>query len=109
MTQCDKVLELDRRHEGDRERTIEAYTAAERRSEISRKSNVRGKDAEQYAPEQCNGVLRGWITELPPTGFWVHMAWNPDQTAWIDAPQTQPKETKGRWNLWKFLCRESVG
>jgi hypothetical protein len=47
---------------GDRERTVAAYAAAERRGEVARRSNVRAMDPDDYARRLfADGARRGWI------------------------------------------------
>jgi len=62
-SQRDKMRELYKQNAGDEQRTIAAYAAAERRGEVSRRSNDYGLNAEEYARRLlADGVRKGWIT-----------------------------------------------
>lgn len=48
-TQRDVMRGLDRRFDGDLNKVVAAYAAAERRGDANRTSNVRGMSPEEYA------------------------------------------------------------
>ena len=61
-TQRDVMRDLNRRLVGDREKVVAPYAAAERHGKVSRPSNVRGMEAEEYAERLYqDGVAKGWI------------------------------------------------
>jgi hypothetical protein len=60
--QRDVMRDLNRRLVGDREKVVAPHAAAERHGEVSRPSNVRGMEAEEYAERLYqDGVAKGWI------------------------------------------------
>ncbi|MEQ1822050.1 MAG: hypothetical protein ABL949_06055 [Fimbriimonadaceae bacterium] len=62
MRQVDKMRELYRKFNGDPERCIAEYAAAELCGEVRRKSNTWGMDAETYAARLFqDGVRKGWM------------------------------------------------
>jgi len=62
VTQRDVMRELHRRFDGDHDKVVAAYAAAERRGEVTRASNVRGMEPEEYAERLYqDGVAKGWI------------------------------------------------
>lgn len=61
-TQRDVMRDLRRRFDGDRDKVVAAYAAAERRGDVKRASNVLGMEPEEYADRLYrDGVTRGWI------------------------------------------------
>lgn len=62
MTQRDVMRNLNRRFNGDHDKVVAAYAAAERRGEVARASNVLDMEPEEYARRLYrDGVNRGWI------------------------------------------------
>ena len=56
------MRDLNRRFDGDHHKVVAAYAAAERRGEVTRASNVRPMEPEQYARRlYADGVKKGWI------------------------------------------------
>jgi hypothetical protein len=61
-TQRDVMRNLYRRLGGDHDRVVAAYAAAERRGEVTRASNVRHMEPEEYAGRlYADGVKKGWM------------------------------------------------
>ena len=61
-TQRDVMRDLNRRFNGDHDKVVAAYAAAERRGEVTRASNVRVMEPEEYAERLYrDGVTKGWI------------------------------------------------
>lgn len=61
-TQRDVMRDLNRRFDGDHEKLVAAYAAAERRGDVKRASNVRGMEPEEYAERLYrDGTMKGWI------------------------------------------------
>ena len=61
-TQRDLMQDLYVRLRGDHDQVVAAYAAAEHRGDVSRASNLRGMDAEEYARRLFrDGVNRGWL------------------------------------------------
>lgn len=61
-TQRDTMRDLFLRFGGDAHRTIAAYAAAERAGLVTRRSNVRGMEPEEYASRLfADGVKKGWL------------------------------------------------
>ena len=61
-TQRDVMRNLYRRIGGDRDQVVAAYAAAERRGEVTRASNVRNVEPEEYAGRlYADGVKKGWL------------------------------------------------
>jgi len=53
---------LYRRLGGDHDRVVAAYAAAERRGEVTRTSNTRHMESEEYAGRlYADGVKKGWM------------------------------------------------
>ena len=60
-TQRDVMRNLHRRFDGDHDGVVAAYAAAEWRGEVTRASNVRGMEPEEYAERLYrDGTSRGW-------------------------------------------------
>ncbi|MDB4909063.1 MAG: hypothetical protein JWO05_3847 [Gemmatimonadetes bacterium] len=63
-SQRDVMRVLFRRHMGNESAVIRAYADAERRGEVSRKSNDYAIDAEEYARRLlADAKKKGWISE----------------------------------------------
>jgi hypothetical protein len=61
-TQRDVMRVLYRRLDGDEDKVVAAYAAAERRGDATRASNVRNMEPEEYARRlYADGVAKGWI------------------------------------------------
>jgi hypothetical protein len=62
VTQRDVMRDLDRRFEGDQDKVVAAYAAAERRGDVKRASNVHAITPEEYARRlYADGVKKGWM------------------------------------------------
>lgn len=62
VTQRDYMRRLYRSIGRDQEKVVDGYAVAERRGDVSRRSNQCGKSAEEYAqPLFAGGARRGWI------------------------------------------------
>ena len=61
-TQRDVMRNLHRRFDGDHDKVVAAYAAAERRGEVTRASNVLDMEPEECARRLYqDGVKRGWM------------------------------------------------
>ena len=61
-TQRDVMRDLDRRFDGDHDKVVAAYAAAERRGDVTRASNVLGMEPEEYAQRLYrDGIKKGWL------------------------------------------------
>jgi hypothetical protein len=64
MSQRDKMRELFRRYEKKLDLVVEKYADAERRGDVTRKSNSRGLTAHNYAVRLlADGIRKKWIYE----------------------------------------------
>lgn len=74
VTQRDVMRDLDRRFEGDQDKVVAAYAAAERRGDLRRASNVHGITPEEYARRlYADGVAKGWLGGRPVVDKWDDM------------------------------------
>lgn len=61
-SQRDMMRALFRQFGGDKNRTVAAYAAAERRGEVDRLSNVLGMTSQEYATRLfADGTKKGWL------------------------------------------------
>ena len=61
-TQRDVMRNLHRRFGDDHDMIVAAYAAAERRGEVTRASNLRHMEPEEYAERLYrDGVKKGWL------------------------------------------------
>ena len=61
-TQRDVMRNLHSRFDGDHDKVVAAYAAAERRGDVKRASNVLGIEPEEYAQRLYrDGGSKGWI------------------------------------------------
>lgn len=61
-TQRNVMRELHRCFNGDHDQVVAAYAEAERRGDVTRASNVRDMEPEEYARRlYADGVAKGWI------------------------------------------------
>jgi hypothetical protein len=61
-TQRDMMRDLYRQSDGDEERTVAAYAAAERHGLVERRSNSHDIDADSYARRLlADGLAKGWL------------------------------------------------
>jgi len=64
MKQAEKMRELFRLHREVSSFVIQAYSEAEQRGEVVRKSNVNGLTSSDYAAKLfADGIRKGWINE----------------------------------------------
>jgi hypothetical protein len=69
MKQQDKMRELYARFSGDEDRCVREYAEAERRGEVSRKSDTSGRTPESYAKALFkDGIQKGWLKRDGETG-----------------------------------------